>query len=99
VREGAFVGAAKCSTCRVPPLFSEPGYNLHASSEIGIDTFQADCSPTHMYPTAPLAGLWTHERDGFYHDGRFATLLNVVNRYNAQFNLGLSAKSRTWSSI
>ena len=27
---------------------------------------------------------------GFYHDGRFATLLDVVNHYNTQFNLQLS---------
>jgi len=29
---------------------------------------------THMYRTAPLAGLWTHQKGGFYYDGRFATL-------------------------
>jgi hypothetical protein len=23
-----------------------------------------------MYRTAPLAGLWTHQKGGFYHDGR-----------------------------
>ena len=27
---------------------------------------------------------------GFYHDGRFATLLNVINHYNTVFSLGLS---------
>jgi hypothetical protein len=66
----------------IPPLYTEPGNNLHAPSEIGIDSFQADRSPTHMYRTAPLAGLWTHQKGGFYHDGRFATLLDVVNHYN-----------------
>jgi hypothetical protein len=85
-----FNGPAKCATCHVPPLFTEPGYNMHAPSEIGIDAFQADRSPTHMYRTAPLAGLWTHEKGGFFHDGRFATLLDVVNHYNTQFNLNLS---------
>src|SRR5882672_10800836 len=80
----------KCATCHVPPLYTEPGYNLHAPSEIGIDAFQADRSPTHMYRTAPLAGLWTHQKGGFYHDGRFATLLDVVNHYDGQFNLSLS---------
>jgi hypothetical protein len=63
---------------------------LHAPSEIGVDSFQADRSPTHMYRTAPLAGLWAHQKGGFYHDGRFATLLDVVNHYDAQFNLNLS---------
>jgi hypothetical protein len=85
-----FNGPAKCATCHIPPLFTEPGYNMHAPSEIGIDSFQADRSPTHMYRTAPLAGLWTHQKGGFFHDGRFATLLDVVNHYDAHFNLNLS---------
>jgi hypothetical protein len=84
-----FNGQAKCATCHVPPLFTEPGNNLHAPSEIGVDSFQADRSPTHMYRTAPLAGLWAHQKGGFYHDGRFATLLDVVNHYDTQFNLKL----------
>ena len=66
------------------------GHNLHAPSEIGIDAFQADRSPTHMYRTAPLAGLWTHQKGGFYHDGRFATLPDVVNHYDSLLKLGLS---------
>jgi len=85
-----FDGAAQCATCHVPPLFTEPGNNLHAPGEIGVDSFQADRSPTHMYRTAPLAGLWTHEKGGFYHDGRFATLLDVVKHYDAQLTLNLS---------
>jgi cytochrome c peroxidase len=85
-----FNGPGKCATCHVPPLFTEPGHNLHAPSEIGIDSFQADRSPTRMYRTAPLAGLWTHQKGGFYHDGRFATLLDVVNHYDAHFKLNLS---------
>jgi hypothetical protein len=43
-----------------------------------------------MYRTAPLAGFWAHQKGGFYHDGRFATLFDVVNHYDAQFNLNLS---------
>ena len=46
--------------------------------EIGIDAFQADRGPDERYRTAPLKGLWTHTKGGFYHDGRFATLLDVV---------------------
>jgi hypothetical protein len=89
-----FNGPAKCATCHVPPLFTEPGNNLHAPSEIGVDSFQADRSPTHMYRTAPLAGLWTHQKAGFYHDGRFATMLDVVNHYDKQFNLDLSEANK-----
>jgi hypothetical protein len=85
-----FNGPAKCATCHVPPLFTEPGNNLHAPGEVGVDSFQADRSPTHMYRTAPLAGLWTHQKGGFYHDGRFATLLDVVQHYNAHLDLNLN---------
>ncbi len=83
-------GKAQCATCHVPPLFTEPGWNLHTPAEMGIDSFQADRSPDEMYRTAPLKGLWTHTTGGFYHDGRFATLLDVVNHYNTLFALGLT---------
>jgi hypothetical protein len=43
-----------------------------------------------MYRTAPLAGLWTHTTGGFYHDGRFPTLLDVLGHYNQHFGLGLT---------
>src|SRR5687768_14683222 len=34
--EVLFNGKAKCSTCHVPPLFTEPGNNVHKPSDIGI---------------------------------------------------------------
>ncbi|MEP6741726.1 MAG: hypothetical protein ABJB61_04440 [bacterium] len=77
-----FSGKADCSQCHVPPTFTEPGWNMHTAAEIGIDDFQAKRSPDERYRTAPLRGLWTHQTGGFYHDGRFATLLDVVNHYN-----------------
>ena len=85
-----FNSPGKCATCHVPPLFTEPGHNMHSPEEMGIDSFQADRSPTRMYRTAPLAGLWTHQKGGFFHDGRFATLLDVVNHYDQHRNLNLS---------
>ena len=30
----------------------------------------------------------------FYHDGRFATLLDVVNHYNVHFNLRLTNREK-----
>jgi hypothetical protein len=48
-----------------------------------------------MYRTAPLAGLWTHQKGGFYHDGRFATLLDVVDHYDEHFNLNLNAAQKS----
>jgi hypothetical protein len=89
-----FAGRAQCASCHVPPLFTEPGHNLHAPSEIGIDSFQADRSPTRMYRTAPLAGLWTHQKPGFYHDGRFATLRAVVEHYNNFKQLALTEQEK-----
>jgi hypothetical protein len=89
-----FDGPAKCATCHVPPLFTEPGQNLHTPAEMGVDAFQADRSPTHMYRTAPLAGLWTHQTGGFYHDGRFATLADVVDHYDSHFALKLSPRDK-----
>ncbi|HZN26815.1 MAG TPA: hypothetical protein VFB75_21495, partial [Burkholderiales bacterium] len=32
-----FTGKANCATCHVPPIFTEPGWNMHAAAEIGID--------------------------------------------------------------
>jgi hypothetical protein len=90
-----FDNQGKCATCHVPPLFTEPGHNLHSPAEIGVDSFQADRSPTHMYRTAPLAGLWTHQKGGFFHDGRFATLAAVIEHYNRQFMLGLQPQEKT----
>ncbi|WP_420472649.1 hypothetical protein [Noviherbaspirillum sp. ST9] len=89
-----FSGRAKCATCHVPPLYTEPGDNLHTATEIGIDAFQAERSPTEKYRTAPLAGLWTHQKPGFYHDGRFGTLLDVVEHYNRVKQLALTDQEK-----
>ena len=89
-----FAGKADCARCHVPPLFTEPGWNMHTPEEIGIDAFQADRSPDGHYRTAPLKGLWTHSKGGYYHDGRFATLDQVISHYNREFSLGLSAAEK-----
>jgi hypothetical protein len=88
--ETLFKGKATCSQCHVPPLFTEPGWNTHKASDIGIDDFQAKRSPDNSYRTAPLRGLFAHMKGGFYHDGRFATLLDVVNHYNNFKKLNLT---------
>ena len=88
--KAVFKERGQCATCHVPPLFTEPGHNLHTPAEMGIDSFQADRSPTRMYRTAPLAGLWTHQKGGYYHDGRFASLRDVIEHYNRNFRLGLN---------
>ena len=87
-----FNGKANCATCHVPPLFTEPGWNQHTPAEMGIDDFQANRSPDKRYRTTPLGGLFTRTKGGFYHDGRFPTLLEVVNSYNSRFNLSLTVE-------
>jgi hypothetical protein len=89
-----FNGKAQCAACHVPPLFSEPGWNMHTPTQVCVDDFQAKRSPDEHYRTSPLKGLWTHQRGGFFHDGRFATLLDVVNHYNTCFALGLTASEK-----
>jgi hypothetical protein len=90
--EVLFRGKADCARCHVPPLFTEPGWNMHTAEEIGIDDFQANRAPDRRYRTSPLKGLWTHETGGFYHDGRFAILRDVVQHYNEFFGLGLGTQ-------
>ena len=87
-----FNNKARCAECHVPPLYTEPGYNLRTPEEIGIDSFTADRSPTGKYRTTPLGGLGSRTKGGYYHDGRFATLTDVVNHYDTHFNLGLDSK-------
>lgn len=88
--EELFNGRAQCASCHVPPLFTEPGYNMHLPEEIGIDAFQAERSPDGRYRTAPLKGLWTHTKGGFYHDGRFETVSDVIRHYDQFFGLSLT---------
>ncbi len=93
--EALFTGKAMCNNCHVKPLWTEPGWNLHLPAEICTDSFQADRSPDRRYRTSPLGALFTHTKGGFYHDGRFATLPDVIDHYNACFSLGLTDTERT----
>lgn len=93
--QSLFAGKAKCASCHVGPVFSDPGFNMHTAEEIGIDDFQAQRSPTKRYRTTPLTGLFTKVKGGYYHDGRFADLGAVVDHYNAHMNLGLAQGERT----
>jgi hypothetical protein len=92
--QAVFNGQAKCATCHVPPLFTEPGWNMHAPAEIGIDDFQASRSPDKRYRTTPLRGLFSRQKGGFYHDGRFATLGSVVDHYDTTLGLKLTTAQK-----
>jgi len=99
-----FSGKARCNDCHVEPLWTEPGWNLHKASDIGIDSFEADRAPDRVYKTMNLAGVFVREnglfmnpanKGRYYHDGRFKTLLDVVNHYNAHFGLALAEQEKT----
>jgi hypothetical protein len=95
--EKLFVGKAQCASCHVPPLFTEPGWNLHKAEDIGIDDFQAKRAPDDGYRTTPLRALWDMKqihKGGFYHDGRFANLKDVVDHYNNHFTLDLTEEEK-----
>jgi hypothetical protein len=99
--EQVFNGQGECSDCHMPPLDTDAGFNSHTPEEMclknskgEIDTFQADRGPRGLNPgmlvTPQLKGLWARSKRGFYHDGRYPTLLAVVDHYNSCFGLGLS---------
>lgn len=93
--EALFNGKARCAACHVPPLFTEPGWNAHPPADVCVDSFQADRAPDRVYRTAPLGGLFAHQKGGFYHDGRFATLSQVVNHYDGCMSLQLSDEEKS----
>jgi mono/diheme cytochrome c family protein len=88
--DALFSAKAQCARCHTEPTGSEPGWNTHKGEEIGIDDFQANRSPDKSYRTTPLEGLFTHQKGGFFHDGRFATLREVLDHYDSFFKLGLT---------
>jgi hypothetical protein len=93
--KAVFAGAGKCASCHMAPTFSDPGWNMHKPSEICTDSFQADRSPDGMYRTTPLRGLWAHAKGGYYHDGRYKTLGDVVDHYDGCMSLGLNAQQKS----
>ena len=71
--------------------------NLPKADEIGIDDFQAKRGPDGRYVTAKLRALWDTKKihkGGFYHDGRFATLTDVVNHYDNHFQTSLTEQEK-----
>ena len=86
---------ARCADCHVAPTYSEPGFNMHKPAEICTDSFQADRTPGGMYRTTPLRGLWAHAKGGYWHDGRFKNLAQVVDHYDSCFKLGLNGRQQS----
>ncbi len=93
--EVLFNDKARCTNCHVPPLYTLPGFNIVPASVIGIDSFQADRSPNLGYRPPPLRGVFTRQKGGFFHDGRFPTVNDVVAHFNAQFALALTPEEQS----
>jgi hypothetical protein len=93
--EVLFNDKARCTNCHVPPIYSLPGFNVIPASVIGIDSFQADRSPNLGYRPPPLRGVFTRQKGGFFHDGRFPTVNDVVAHFNAQFGLALTPEEQS----
>jgi cytochrome c5 len=97
--EALFDGAARCSSCHIPPLYTDVNNGadsstplLHLPSEVGQDPRYAQRSATKLYRTTPLRALWQHPP--YFHDGSAADLLAVVNRYDKLFSLNLTDRQK-----
>ena len=93
--EALFSGKAGCSSCHSGPEFTDANERLHAPSEVasepeaaGVPSY-ASRTATKMYRTAPLRGAWQHPP--YFHNGSAATMVDVVNKYNAKLGLDLSS--------
>ena len=88
---GLFMGEAGCATCHRPPRLTDDE-RLHRPEETGMDGAYADRGTTGLYRTTPLRGLWQNQP--YFHDGSAATLDEVVEHYDGQFHLELSAAQK-----
>jgi hypothetical protein len=68
---------------------------MHRGEEIGIDDFQSSRSPDKRYRTTPLLGLSARSKGGFYHDGRFGTLSDVIEHYDKHLSLQLTPEQKS----
>ena len=90
---------AACATCHQAPHFTDvlSGPNravpvLHDPSEVGTDAAYAQRTATGQYRTTPLRGLLFHPP--YFHDGSAPDLAAVVEHYDRQFRLGLTAAQK-----
>ena len=90
---------ARCASCHSGPTYtdvlSSPQATvpvLHEPTEIGTEPVYATRSATGKYRATPLRALWQHAP--YFHDGSAADLPAVVEHYNTQFNLNLTAAQK-----
>lgn len=97
--EALFNGAAGCSSCHIPPLYTDvmsgPDPStpvLHDPAEVGQDPRYAQRTATRLYRTTPLRALWQHPP--YFHDGSAADLRAVVDHYDRLFALKLTRRQK-----
>ena len=97
--ERLFRDEAGCAMCHRSPNFTDvlrgPTRSvpfLHDPAEVGTDPRYAARTATKKYRTTPLRGLLQHPP--YFHDGSAPDLLAVVNHYDHQFALKLTAAQK-----
>jgi mono/diheme cytochrome c family protein len=90
---------AGCATCHqsstLTDVLSGPDRTvpfLHDATEVGMDPAYAQRTATGKYRTTPLRALWQHAP--YFHDGSAKDLAAVVDHYNRQFDLHLTAAQK-----
>ena len=74
----------------MPPIFTEPGWNLHTPAADRHRQLPGQPLADALPDDAAAPGCGRIIKGGFYHDGRFGTLLAVVKHYNSFFHLHLT---------
>ena len=94
-----FRDQARCASCHSGPTYTDvlSGPStlvpfLHEPREIGTEPIYATRSATGKYRTTPLRALWQHAP--YFHDGSAADVREVVEHYDAQFGLNLTAAQK-----
>jgi mono/diheme cytochrome c family protein len=91
-RGRALFGRA-CASCHVGGSGTDNNAGiLHRPAETGMDGAYAARTANKAYRTTPLRALWQHPP--YFHDGRAATLADVVAHYNGVRMLGLTAEQQ-----
>jgi len=90
--QSLFAGKAQCISCHSGATFADN--ILRTPEEIGIDDFEASRSVSGKYRTPPLRGLFAKAKGGYFHDGRFPTLNDVVEHYDDHFDLQLTTEEQ-----
>ena len=87
--------AARCASCHVPPLFTEPGWNLHTARGDRHRRLPGQSLSRRPLPNRSAARpLGAQHRAASITTAAFATLAAVVDHYDGFFGLGLTEPKR-----